>query len=328
MPAIAAREVLLAGAALLAVIGGAELLAGAVATQDGWSYAAAALGCVHAGVLGAATVAAGRRTMAAAWAPALLWPLAGPAPAAAAVAALAGALLLATRLRARGRALAGALAAGALAILVGAATAAPPEAAIARPAAQIRAADPAPGASRAAERDTTRATHGANDRDADAAGANDPAANDPDADDHGADAGDADDPGATDPGDDAPTARRRGRAGPGRRRAGVLPRARRPPLRRRVAVPLPRRPRGLRRPGDLARRLRHDALEPPRRRDGRRGRRPRRRPPRPDGGRRDGLRRRRAALRAELDARAPAGRGLAGDRRRRAGAERRPARCS
>jgi hypothetical protein len=177
MPAIAAREVLLAGAVLLAVIGGAELLAGAVATQDGWSYAAAALGCVHAGVLGATTVAAGRRTMAAAWAPALLWPLAGPAPAAAAVAALAGALLLATRLRTRGRALAGALAAGALAILVGAATAAPPEAALAHPAAQIRAADPAPGASRAAERDAhAGAREGDTDADDHDAGAAEPGA--------------------------------------------------------------------------------------------------------------------------------------------------------
>ncbi len=207
MPAIAAREVLLAGAALLAVIGGAELLAGAVATQDGWSYAAAALGCVHAGVLGAATVAAGRRTMAAAWAPALLWPLAGPAPAAAAVAALAGALLLATRLRTRGRALAGALAAGALAILVGAATAAPPEAAVARPAAQIRAADAAPGASLAADRD---ADAGAREGDTDA-GEHDAGASEPgdskqrDTEPGGAEPGDGDashaEPGGADPGD-------------------------------------------------------------------------------------------------------------------------------
>ena len=92
-------------------------------------------------MLGAATVTLGRRTTAAAWAPALLWPLAGAEPAAAALAALAGALLLALRLHAPGRAVAGALAAGALAVLAGTAVATAAEPATPHPVAQLRAPD-------------------------------------------------------------------------------------------------------------------------------------------------------------------------------------------
>ena len=114
------REVLVAGALLAGVAAGAQLLAGEVRSPGGWSYAAAALGCAHAAVLGAVTIAIGRRATAVAWAPALLWPLAGPAPAAAALAALVGALVLAQRLGAHGRVLSAALAAGALAVFVGA----------------------------------------------------------------------------------------------------------------------------------------------------------------------------------------------------------------
>ena len=119
----------MAGALLAGVAAGAQLLAGEVRSPGGWSYAAAALGCAHAAVLGAVTIAIGRRATAVAWAPALLWPLAGPAPAAAALAALVGALVLAQRLGARGRVLSAALAAGALAVFVGAASATPGDAA-------------------------------------------------------------------------------------------------------------------------------------------------------------------------------------------------------
>ena len=158
----AAREMLIAGASLLCVLAGTEALA--LGTSPAWSYAAAALGCLHAGVLGAATVALGRRTTAAAWAPALLWPLAGAEPAAAALAALAGALLLGLRLRAPGRAVAGALAAGALAVLGGTAAATAAEPAAPHPAAQVRTADVARegvGKARAARaRDAARSEGG------------------------------------------------------------------------------------------------------------------------------------------------------------------------
>ena len=115
----------MAGAALLCVTAGTRLLAGAIEPPPSWAYVAAGLGCAHAAALGAITVAAGRRTTAAAWAPALLWPLAGPGPEAAALAALAGAVVLGSRLRVRGRALATVLGVGALAVLVGSASATP-----------------------------------------------------------------------------------------------------------------------------------------------------------------------------------------------------------
>ena len=119
------KELVLAGAALLCVIVGTRLLTDEAHPPASWSYAAAALGCLHAAALGAITVVAGRRATAAAWAPALLWPLAGPAPAAAGLAVLVGALVIASRLPVRGRALAAGLGVGALAVLVGAASATP-----------------------------------------------------------------------------------------------------------------------------------------------------------------------------------------------------------